>query len=323
MCTNSQAEYDAVIIGLEMLLDLGAQDVDILGDSLLVATVSLENIPHERNFGDNELAQIATGVSLADGVCERILKVEKRTLPLFMTRKENNDKWLVATVDALDVHWRQPIMDYLINPSTITDKRIRFLALNYVFKGGELLRRGEDDVDFLCVYGTKAKRILREVHLLKCQVHGLVQHIPNIPMQPIIKPWSGRGWAFDFVGVIHPYSSQQHKFILVGTDFFTKWVEVKPVKEASAKTVCQFIFRNFICRYGIPECLMVDRGAAFMAIETQEFLNDYGIKFLHFTPYYAQFNGQAETSNKIILSILKRMLADNPHDWHNELDNTL
>ncbi|KAL6129039.1 hypothetical protein ACLB2K_072392 [Fragaria x ananassa] len=64
-------------------------------------------------------------------------------------------------------------------------------------------------------------------------------------------------------------------------------------------------------------------GAAFMADETQEFLSDYGIKFLHSTPYYAQSNGQAEANNKIILSILKRMLADNPHNWHNELDNTL
>ena len=41
-----------------------------------------------------------------------------------MARKEDNGEWLVATVDALDVDWRQPIMDYLINPSTVTDKRI-------------------------------------------------------------------------------------------------------------------------------------------------------------------------------------------------------
>ncbi|KAL6214014.1 hypothetical protein ACLB2K_013452 [Fragaria x ananassa] len=199
-CTNNQAEYEVVIIGLEMLLDLGAQDVDILGDSLLVInqlrgkfqcisftlvpfmeralelldrfpTVSLEHISRERNFAANELAQIATGVSLADGVREGILKVEKWTLPSFMARKENNDEWLVTTVDTLDVDWRQPIMDYLINPSTATNKRIRFLALNYVLKGGELLRKGENDIDFLCVYDTEAKRIMREVHLRVCGSH--------------------------------------------------------------------------------------------------------------------------------------------------------
>ncbi|KAL6222644.1 hypothetical protein ACLB2K_006036 [Fragaria x ananassa] len=135
------------------------------------ATVSLEHIPCEQNFAANELAQIATRINLANGVRERILKVEKRTLPSFMARKEDNGKWLVATVDGLDVEWRQPIMDYLINPSTITDKQIRFLALNYVLKGGELLRRGENGVDFLCVYGCEAQRIIREVHLGICGSH--------------------------------------------------------------------------------------------------------------------------------------------------------
>ncbi|KAL6125927.1 hypothetical protein ACLB2K_073978 [Fragaria x ananassa] len=216
--------------------------------------------------------------SLADGVRKLILKVEKQTLPSFMARKEDSGEWLVATVDVWDVDWRQPIMDYLINSSTVIDKQIRFIALNYMLKGGELLKRGENGVDFLCVYGREAKQIMREVHLgvcgshqagpkmrclicrhgfywttilkdcisftkgcLECQVHGPVQHIPNIPMQPIIKPW-------------------KHKFILVGTDLFTKWVEAKPVKEASAKTIYQFIFKNIICRYGIQECLVADRG---------------------------------------------------------------
>ncbi|KAL6219610.1 hypothetical protein ACLB2K_007369 [Fragaria x ananassa] len=104
-----------------MLLDLGAQDVDLLVDSLLVinqlrgkfqcvsftlvpfleralelldkfATVSLEHIPREQNFTANELAQIVNGVSLVDGVHEHILKIEKRTLPSYMERKEDNDE---------------------------------------------------------------------------------------------------------------------------------------------------------------------------------------------------------------------------------------
>ncbi|KAL6181778.1 hypothetical protein ACLB2K_048427 [Fragaria x ananassa] len=317
--TTNQAEYEAVIIGLELLLDVDTQDVDILDDSLLVINQLLGLLLCLWNgiLRPTNLLRLQLELVWLTAFNERMLKVEKRTLPSFMARKENNDEWLVARVDALDVDWRQPIMDYLINPSTVTDKQIRFLVLNYVLKSGELLRKGENGIDFLCVYGREAKRIMCEVHLgvcasyqagpkmrwfirrhgfywptilkdcisfskgcLECQAHGPIQHIPNIPMQPIIKPWLGRGWALDFVGVIHPYYFQQHKFILVGTNFFTNWVEAEPVKEASAKTVCQFIFRNIICR-------------------------------------------QAEASNKNILSILKQMLAENPHDWHNELDNTL
>ncbi|XP_050365402.1 uncharacterized protein LOC126783910 [Argentina anserina] len=60
-----------------------------------------------------------------------------------------------------------------------------------------------------------------------------------------------------------------------------------------------------------------------MAEKTQKFLADYGIKFLHSSPYYAQSNGQAEASNQFIMSILKRMLDVNPRSWHTELDHTL
>ena len=64
----------------------------------------------------------------------------------------------------------------------------------------------------------------------------------------------------DFVGIIHPHSSEHHKFIIVATDFFTKWVEAEPLKVASANSVRNFIFRNIISRFGIPECIVTDRG---------------------------------------------------------------
>lgn len=60
-----------------------------------------------------------------------------------------------------------------------------------------------------------------------------------------------------------------------------------------------------------------------MAVELNKLITDFGIQFLHSTPYYTQSNGQVEASNKIIISIVKKMLADNAKDWHNELDSTL
>ena len=138
-----------------------------------------------------------------------------------------------------------------------------------------------------------------------------------------MKPWTGRGWAIDFVGIIHPHSSEQHKFIIVATDFFTKWVEAEPLKVASANSVRNFIFRNIFSRFGIPECIVMDRGTTFMADSVVKYLNDYGVQLLHSTPYYAQSNGQAEASNKVILGILRKMLELNPRVWHEELYHTL
>ncbi|XP_050365415.1 uncharacterized protein LOC126783925 [Argentina anserina] len=352
-CTNNHAEYEAIIIGLELLLDLEVTEVEVLDDSLLVinqlkgiykcnnfalllfleraselldqfADVMLDYIPRERNFAANELAQLATGIRLADGVRESILKVQRRTLPSFMARKEVNDEWLVAVIDTIDVDWRQSIIQYFTDPSAPVDKRVRYFATTYVLRGGELLRRPEDGLYLRCIYGAEAKRCLREVHCgncgshqagpkmrwlirrydfywptmlkdcisfaqgcIECQMHGPVQHVPDVPLQPIIKPWLGRGWALDFIGEIHHNSSLQHKHILLATDFFTKWVEAIPVKTTSSEVITDFIFKYIITRYGIPKCLVADRGAGFMAEKTQKFLAGYGIKFLHSSPYYA------------------------------------
>ncbi|XP_050387186.1 uncharacterized protein LOC126803419 [Argentina anserina] len=43
----------------------------------------------------------------------------------------------------------------------------------------------------------------------------------------------------------------------------------------------------------------------------------------HSTPYYPKANGQAEASNKVVINVLKRMIADKPRDWHNLLSETL
>lgn len=37
-----------------------------------------------------------------------------------------------------------------------------------------------------------------------------------------------RGWALDIIGEIRPASSKQQKYILVGIDYFTKWIEAAP-----------------------------------------------------------------------------------------------
>ncbi|CAL2255624.1 unnamed protein product [Prunus armeniaca] len=83
-CTNNKAKYEALIIGLEMLVELGIQYVEILGDSMREATC--EHIPSEENFAANEMAQTATGVQMLEDCVQRIIKVGKKSLPSVLTR---------------------------------------------------------------------------------------------------------------------------------------------------------------------------------------------------------------------------------------------
>ncbi|XP_024196242.1 uncharacterized protein LOC112199457 [Rosa chinensis] len=76
-------------------------------------------------------------------------------------------------------------------------------------------------------------------------------------------------------------------------------------------------------RFGIPEVFILDRGAAFIGGEVDKLAREWGIQFVHSSPYYAQSNGQAEASNKIIINLLKKMLEANPQQWHETLYETL
>jgi hypothetical protein len=56
-----------------------------------------------------------------------------------------------------------------------------------------------------------------------CQRFEDIQSVPASMLHLIIRHWPFRGWGLDFVGETHPSSSKGHHFVLVDTDYFTKW----------------------------------------------------------------------------------------------------
>ncbi|CAL2255975.1 unnamed protein product [Prunus armeniaca] len=117
-------------------------------------------------------------------------------------------------------------------------------------------------------------------------------------MNPVVKPWPFKGWAMDLIGKIYPASSKQHCFIIVATDYFTKWVEAKPVKSTTSQEIISFIEKQIIQRFGILESITTDRRSSFISGEILDMAEAFKFKLLQSTPYYAQANGQAESSNK-------------------------
>jgi hypothetical protein len=79
--------------------------------------------------------------------------------------------------------------------------------------------------------------------------------------------------------------------VLVATDYFTKWMEVVPLKNMTHK-VC-------------------------------EFAESLKIKLLSSSSYYAQVNGQAESSNKTLIKLIKKKIEENPKRWYEVLSEAL
>ena len=55
----------------------------------------------------------------------------------------------------------------------------------------------------------------------------------------------------------------------------------------------------------------------------REFAKLYKIKLLNSSPYYAQANGQAESSNKTLIKLIKKKIEKNPRRWHEVLSEAL
>jgi hypothetical protein len=86
----------------------------------------------------------------------------------------------------------------------------------------------------------------------ECQKFGNIQMVSIATLHPIIRPWVFRGWGLDFIGQIHPSSSKGHRFVLVATDYFTKWTKDVPLKNMTHKEVVEFITEHIIHRFSIP-----------------------------------------------------------------------
>ena len=129
-------------------------------------------------------------------------------------------------------------------------------------------------------------------------------------MNPIIKPWPFRGWGIDLIGQIFLSSSKGHKFILVATDYFTKWVEAIPLKTVTSKNMIDFVMEHIVYHFGIPQTITTNQGTMFTSEEFRDFAASMGIKLLNSSTYYAQANGQAEASNQIMIKLIKKRLRN-------------
>eukprot|EP00253_Pinus_taeda_P013363 PITA_13363 len=115
----------------------------------------------------------------------------------------------------------------------------------------------------------------------------------------------------------------QHRWILTATDYFTKWIEAIPCRQANDSVIIQFLENNILSRFGCPNKIITDNVAAFRSKKMVNFYHKFHITLGHSTTYYPQGNGLAESSNKILIKIIKKVLEENKKKWHKKLVNAL
>jgi hypothetical protein len=109
------------------------------------------------------------------------------------------------------------------------------------------------------------------------------------------------------------------QFAVVAVDYFTKWAEVEPLVNITAKTIQRFLWKNVVCRYGIPHAFVIDNGKQFDCEPFRKWCAELHIRNYFSSPGHPQANGQVEATNKTIFKILKKKLGDRKGGWADDL----
>lgn len=68
--------------------------------------------------------------------------------------------------------------------------------------------------------------------------------------------------AMDILGPL-PLTPCGNRYVLVVTDYFTKWMESYAIPNQEAATVAEKLVSQFVCRFGVPRELHSDQGTNF------------------------------------------------------------
>ncbi|XP_015970564.1 uncharacterized protein LOC107494047 [Arachis duranensis] len=236
-CSNNVAEYEALIMGLELLLERGVKNVKIFGDSqLVVCQVSLEHrcvsenlrkyfnvatellskfdsvivrhVPRELNQEANELAQIASRYKIKPATLEKLKSVDGNLLTC-LGEKEAYLALAEVHEGICGAHQSGKKMKWVINRKRLYWPTIQRDCINYA-------RSCEE-----------------------CQKHGSLQHIPALELHVIIKPWPFR--------------------------------EAIPLREVTYNEIIDFIEEHIMHRFGIPQSITTDQGTMFIGKKVMEY----------------------------------------------------
>lgn len=144
----------------------------------------------------------------------------------------------------------------------------------------------------------------------------------EIPLYPQILVAPFDKWELDFVGLIDPPSNGK-SYILVCTNYVTKWVEARAMTHARDNKVAEFLYEKIFTKYGVPREIVSDQGPQFTSTLIAALVNEYNIRHRKSTPYHPQANGQVEIIKKDLEAILTKTRALHKKYWSNRLLETI
>ncbi|GKV15561.1 hypothetical protein SLEP1_g26343 [Rubroshorea leprosula] len=289
--TNNMAEYEALLLGLQLALELKISTIQVYSDSQLM----VNQINSICEVIDPVMADSLSKFASDSSLSSRSIFVEVLDEPSFM-----KPRMMEISIDPDTSSWTDSIISFLRDGIVPEDRqeamKLRKKAFWYTLIDGVLYKRSFSLPLLRCLHPYEAKYALREVHegvceshvgartlahkvlrqgyywpnmykdathfvqrCLKCQFFAHLTHQPAEELTNLGAPWPFAQWGLDLLGpFVKGVGGVTH--LIVGVDYFTKWVKARPLSSLTSKKVEDFVFSSIICKYGIPNQIVADNG---------------------------------------------------------------
>ncbi|GKU91005.1 hypothetical protein SLEP1_g4936 [Rubroshorea leprosula] len=323
----------------------------------IFVSFQIDKIPRADNHRADELSKLASSQDLNP---QRSTIVEVLDAPSYTDLAAECQ---LLSTDPSTPSWITPLISYLQSGELPEDqsvaKLVRRRAAHFTLIDNQLYKRAASMPLLRCLTPYEAEYDVREIHegvcgthiggktlarkLLRhgyywptmvedtqnyvkkcptCQFNADDIHMPGEMLSSLSSPWPFAQWGIDLLGLFVK-GKGGCTFLVVAVDYFTKWIETKPLSTTTERKIEEFLFNSILCRFGIPKRIIANNGPQFRAAALRSFCNDYGIELSLTFVYTPQSNGQAESANKIVLRGLKAHVIAARSNWVDELNKVL
>ena len=112
-----------------------------------------------------------------------------------------------------------------------------------------------------------------------------------------------------------PKTVNGNQYVIVFMDYLTKWPEAFAAADQTAETIARLFVEQIICRHGIPQELLSDRGQNFLSNLIQEICKVLQVKKLNTSGYHPQTDGLVEKFNSTLIEMIAKCAAEKPLEW--------
>lgn len=128
----------------------------------------------------------------------------------------------------------------------------------------------------------------------------------------VSRPW--QLISTDFLGPF-PRSSKGNTFLLVVSDWFTKYSLLFPLRAATASSVIRVLEEEIFLVYGVPQYIVCDNGSQFISKALLKIARDYRVNKVWYNARYHPQTNPTERVNRVLVTAIASYVKDNHRTW--------